>query len=876
MPPPIEGPSEHFFTPEAIQQMASEIAEAGGVEVFFIGRRGTDGLVTEVESHAYGNPGSVPAPVQQCTPGDVFIHNHPGGNLMPSDPDIAIASSVGSMGIGCYIIASDARTCRVVVKPQDAKKKAMVAEEEVIRILSPRGGLSAVVKDFEDRPQQRDMARRVAEAFNNDGIAVVEAGTGTGKSFAYLLPSLLFALRNKERVVISTNTINLQEQLLHKDIPALRAAVSEEFEVEIVKGRGNYVCKRKAEYARNEASTLLEDDFQRELREVLSWAAESATGDLQELPISPRGEVWDRVKSESDNCLRVRCPFYEECFFYNSRRRAARARLLIVNHSLLMSDLAVRRASGNYTAAAVLPPYSRVILDEAHNLEEAAQNNLSQQITRPGLRQALSRLYRRDGGSGKGVLASLSDELDGLIKRRLIDPAHPAIMELATGLSPRVADVREAVDFLFGEFTFQFQRTQGLDAPNSREERKIRITPMLRATPIWREECERVLNELAGEIAAFVDSNTRLLEKFGELDENIVMALTNPMMEWQALVARLDGVRRTLLLFIADDKDNCRWVDIANRPGVKETSVRLCIAPVDVRQLLRESLHDRMKSEVLTSATLTVDKTFEFFQERSGLPIIRPEAPRIEYTEEGLPIIERSPIEARHISTDLLPTPFDYRQQVYLGVPMDFPDPREPAYDERLADLVNRSVAITGGRAFILFTSYAQMNRVARACEATIRRLGINLLKQGEESRDLLLRRFREDETSVLFATSSFWEGVDVKGRALELLIIAKLPFSVPTEPIQEAQFEALKAQGRDPFDCLVVPRAVIKLKQGFGRLIRSRTDRGAVIIADKRVVQMRYGKRFLNSLPDVDVRRAPALDLMDGMKAFFAARPPG
>ncbi len=872
MPPPVEGASTYFLTPEAAQLCASEIAEAGGVEVFFIGRRNEAGLIAEVESHAFGTPDCVPALMNLAKPGDILIHNHPGGNLLPSDADLGIASTMGNMGVGFYIIDDGCTRCRVVVKGQDAKKKIRIDEREVEKRLSPQGNLAKVVDSYEDRPQQREMGLGVAEAFNGDGIAVIEAGTGTGKSFAYLVPAILFALRNDERVVISTNTINLQEQLLNKDVPALRTSIGEEFHVEIVKGRSNYVCKRKAEYAASESRTLIEDEYIRELKDVLQWAAESPTGDRGELPVAPRGEVWERVASEADNCLRVKCPFYEECFFYNSRRRAARAKILIVNHSLLMSDLAVRRASGNYSTAAVLPPYSRVVLDEAHHLEEVATKNLAHVITRSGLRQSFGRLYRKEGGSGsRGVLSSFSEALDDVVRRGHLQAADARIQKLLFELMPRVIDVRDSLDFLLEDFGRQFMRAAGIAALKPREELKIRIVPAITANEIWKTECETLLHAMSQELLQFVETNRSLVQSFEDLEEKAAAPLVNPTMEWQAIIGRMDQLRKTVIAFMEQDTNTCRWVELTQRnTGHKETIIRLCLAPVDVRELLRESLHDRMKTEILTSATLTVDKNFDFFEERSGIPLPRKQGAPPPVDEDGLPIIEVSDVEPRSIQARLLSTPFDYRKQVFFGIPTDLPDPRDPTFDEGLSDLINRSVAITGGRAFILFTSFGQLRRVADLCEPTIRRLGIDVLRQGEDNRDLLLRRFREDETSVLFATSSFWEGVDVKGRALELLILAKLPFAVPTEPIQEAQFEALKAQGRDPFDNLVVPRAVIRFKQGFGRLIRSRTDRGAVLIADKRVSEMRYGRRFLNSLPDLQVRKGKALDLMTGMEEFF------
>lgn len=872
---PVEGAASHYFTPEASRQCAEDIAQAGGVEVFFVGRRNREtGLVTEVEAHAYGNAGAVPALTGLAEPGDVLIHNHPSGYLMPSDADLSIASSAGNMGIGFYIIDNAAGFCRVVVKGQDPKKKVVLEDREIERRLSPGGELVGVVDDFEDRPQQRTMALAVARAFNNDGVAIVEAGTGTGKSFAYLVPAMLYSLRNGERVVVSTNTINLQEQLLHKDLPALRKTLNEPIDVEIVKGRGNYVCKRKAGFAKEEVSSLVQDAFTQELSQVLEWIETSPTGDRQELPVPPSMDVWERVMSEADNCLRIRCPHYENCFFYNSRRRAARAKILIVNHSLLMSDLAVRRTTGNYTMAAVLPPYSRVILDEAHHLEEVATRNLATQITRAGLRKLMTRLNRKESGGGTGAIGSFLDALDALIRDGIFPATDPIVLRIATELAPAVHDVRDTLDFLFSDFSNQFLHAARVDRVPAYEGLKIRLTPPIRNDRHWQDECERLLKLMADELAVLVSQHQEALETIGELEEDILDRLINPMMEWQALVGRLEALRKSLVAFVNPPDGECQWVELAQRGGQNrggELIVRLCSAPVEVRKVLKEALHDKMKSEVLTSATLSVDNDFRFFADRCGLPMDEPTP--VEYDEEGLPIEDVSPREARLLESHVLSSPFDYDRQVFFGVPTDLPDPRDKSFDEQLADLVNRSVAITGGRAFVLFTSHGQLRRVASLCEPTFRRLGISLLRHGDEGRDQMIRRFREDETSVLFGTSSFWEGVDVKGRALELLILAKLPFSVPTEPIQEAQFEAIKAAGRDPFTALVVPRAVIRFKQGFGRLIRSRTDRGAVIVADKRVVQMGYGQRFLRSLGPLRVRKGSSEQLMGEMGTFFGQR---
>lgn len=882
MTPLVEGPSIHWLAPEAIARIAAEIEEARGVEIFFVGRRAADGLVAEVESHAYGTEGAVPVVLKLAKPGEVIIHNHPSGDLTPSEADLQVSSVVGNLGAGSYIVSNDGRRLRVVVRPHDAKKKTPVDPERVATMLGPGSKLAEELGAFEDRPQQRRMARAVVDALNNDGIAVVEAGTGTGKSLAYLMPSVLYALENEERVIVSTNTINLQEQILHKDLPMVRRALARDFTAELVKGRSNYVCKRKAQAARDEllgpVQSLIEDEMVAELRETLAWAAASESGDRSELPVPPRDDVWERVVSEADNCLRVRCSYYEQCFFYNSRRRAARANVIVANHALLLSDLKVRRESNNWSAAAVLPPAPHVVLDEAHHLEETATEHMGSETTRLGLRRLFGKLYRTDGRGRRGVLARASDKLDEFLRKGLVDDTCVGWRLLSTEVLPNVGSARDAADAMMEDFAYAFLDLARLDPPKPGIEHRVRLTPALTLHERWFDECEGRVALLAKEIGVFADANRAAIKGLSELPEDAMKEFTNVGMEWRALLERLEAQRRHALAMLKDDAETCRWVEIsADRRG--QMAVRLCTAPVSVAAVLRETLHSRVKSEVLTSATLTVDGDFSFLCERTGLapmaakpsqapsPEAAPDAANPDADDDAA--AENVPV-AKPIETVKLETPFDYERQVFFGIPSDLGDPRSAGFDDRLATLAVRAIRHSGGRAFVLFTSAAQMRRLHAICAPEIRDLGISVLLQGEETRDRLLRRFREDETSVLFATSSFWEGVDVRGRALELLVIAKLPFAVPNEPVAEAQQEYLRARGLDPFDRLTVPRAIVRFKQGFGRLIRSRTDRGAVLIADDRVVRMAYGRRFLASLPPMDVRHETTDKLMQGLAEFL------
>jgi len=430
---PGSGRRTLHLTPDAAERIRAEIARAGGREVCFLAGVGPGGEITDPRAVARGNRDAVLAAARDAAEGGVMIHNHPTGLLEPSGSDLAVAGRLYDQGLGTAITDNQASRLFVVVEPPEPRVVEPLDPEELDDVVAPGGRLSRLHPAYEDREGQRRMMRLVSERYNEGGVAVVEAGTGTGKSLAYLLPAANWAARNEERTVVSTNTINLQEQLVSQDLPLVERLAEGEVEWALVKGRANYVSIRRARLALASAGSLFEDDRTDELRAVVEWTGSTEDGSLTDLPFAPSSEVWEEVESDSDICLRARCPHFQECFYQKSRRRAGSAKLLVVNHALLFTDVSVRRATENWSQAAVLPRYRHLILDEAHNVEDAATAHLGVEVTRRGLFRLFSRLDRK----GKGVLSAVQDRLGGdpergtagELRRRIEERVRPAVEE---------------------------------------------------------------------------------------------------------------------------------------------------------------------------------------------------------------------------------------------------------------------------------------------------------------------------------------------------------------------------------------------------------------------------------------------------------------
>jgi ATP-dependent DNA helicase DinG len=845
---PFKEPSQMQKTiaPAAIHAMRTAIAEAAGNEVFFLGRTDGERRVVEVEVLARGSAEAVPVVLQLCRYGDVVIHNHPSGHLHPSAADLEIASRLGSLGVGFYIVDNPVDKVYRVVEAFAPKTEIRVVAEAIAALLGPEGAVARTLPGYEERPEQLRMAFAVGEAFNGNRLAVIEAGTGTGKSLAYLVPALLWALANEQRVVVSTNTINLQEQLIRKDLPFLQRAANLEFKAVLVKGRGNYLCLRRAEIAHLEPG-LFDEELAAELAAILAWAQKSADGSKEDLSFTPKEEVWDEVRCEADQCSRVRCAHYGRCFLQRARREAAQADVLVVNHALLLADLAVRQQTDNYTSVAVLPPFERVILDEAHHLEDVATNFFSAQVTRFAFARVLNRLRhprKPDKGQLPRLLATLARELpdsEDEIYREL----HGRIEALLAGrqaLFDRAVRDLEAIGS-------DLAAALGQEI-SDREEIKHRIVPAFTQSAAWDAIRERV-RELARETELLARQLRELLKLSGRIPEAVAEKVAGQFTDLRGVAGRVEAIAGDLGLFVGAEAATCAWFEVGRGRIGRGTGIvtRLCTAPLEVASNLKEAVFDCFRTVVMTSATLAVGSSFDYFRQRVGLDLA----------------------EAERGTELLLPSPFDFARQALVAIPTDIPEPGRPGYPEAVRDFTERAVLAADGRSFVLFTAYSLLRRVHGELAPVLEARGYHCLRQGDDNRHRLLKKFAQDATSVLFGTDSFWEGVDVPGRSLEQVIITRLPFKVPTEPVLAARAEAIEAAGGDPFMAYTVPQAVIKFKQGFGRLIRHRDDRGVVLILDSRVVKKGYGRTFLRSLPAVRVHAAPGESVFAEIGRFFA-----
>lgn len=684
---------------------------------------------------------------------------------------------------------------------------------EVAAFLEQGGAFSRYFPNFEYRPQQVEMLRAVTEALSEGRHLMVEAGTGTGKSMAYLIPAALWALQNGQRVVISTNTINLQDQLINKDIPDLCQALKIGLNAAVMKGRSNYLCPRRLTNLRRHGPSNA--DELRVLAKILVWLQTTTTGDRNELNLNGPNEreVWARLSAEDDACTTENCLRQDGiCPFYRARIAAQNAHILIVNHALLLADV----STGNR----VLPEYDYLIIDEAHHLEEATTNALSFRISQG----EINRVLRELGSVNTGVLGRIYNTLSGLIS-----PGDFAVVDhliqSATNFAFHFSTLSQ--NFFAAIEQFLYEQREGQEIGNYAHQE--RILPATRAQPAWAE-VESAWDEADHSLRALIDILGQMIKGLGETLDQLPEEIEELHSNISSLYRRLNEYQENLDgLVFKPRADVIYWAEIT--PNNKH--VALNAAPLHIGALMQKYLWHEKTSVILTSATLTAAGEFDYLRGRL-------------FAEEAYELAVGSP--------------FDYENASLLYLVNDIPEPADRQGHQRAIEQGVLKLAQTiGGRMLVLFTSYEQLKRTSQAISGHLARHNIRVYEQGEgASANTLLDNFRADERAVLLGTRSFWEGIDVPGEALSVLVIAKLPFDVPSDPIIAARSETFE----DPFNQYALPEAILRFRQGFGRLIRTQSDRGVVAVLDRRILTKRYGRLFLESLPTCTVRTGPLADL--------------
>ncbi len=722
-----------------------------------------------------------------------------------------------------------------IFKPKAAEKPLRPTDDpgpidvdEVAALLETGGAFEQTFPHFEHRPQQVEMLRSVANAFNTGQHLLVEAGTGTGKSIAYLLPAIYWAARNGQRVVVSTNTINLQEQLAAKDVPDLQKILPFEFHAAVLKGRSHYLCPSRLQQLRR--SGPANADEMRVLVKVLMWLPSTVSGDGDELFIPNAAEraAWSRISAESEACTAERCAA-NDCFFHRARQQAEAAHVLIVNHALLMADVAV--------ANRALPEYEYLIIDEAHHLEDATTDQLSFSMSRVQLKRLLQEIGRLEGSKADGVLADTIGRIRRVVPDEIGDKVYELGRQIAEGIDRAIRNADDLFDLL-SEFADEHVQNK------SDYTQRLRLLPGLRTQPAW-SSIEIAWDDLSAPLLDAASGLAKLTTALKDLRDYDVP-------DFDETLARLSGYTRSL------DEARARMGAILSKPAAGEICwlevehnsagrggdralVSVNSAPLHVGPLLQEHLWNTKKSVVLTSATLRTGQTFNFLRDR---------------------------LSAQDMDDLAVGSPFDYKTSTLVYLVTDIPEPGQTGFQQALDKGLTALAIAMQGRTLVLFTSYASLKATSKGITSALNQAGILVYEQGDgSSRRQLMENFRTSERAVLLGTRSFWEGVDIPGEALSCLALTRLPFAVPTDPIFAARSETF---GDMSFMEYSVPDAVLKFRQGFGRLIRTKSDRGVVAVFDKRLLTKQYGQTFLQSLPDCTVRRGPWADLAKAAAAWM------
>ncbi|MFP4020753.1 MAG: helicase C-terminal domain-containing protein [Halanaerobium sp.] len=785
---------------EVGNQIEKEIEAASGNEIFIRAQLNNKDIIEEIEVLARGNSYSAPAVINNIMAGEMIIHNHPSGDLTPSAADIRLAAKMAEREVGFAIVNNQADQIYVVVEAGSRKENKKLDKEEILSYFKKDGKLAQELERFSERKEQLITAEKIIDSFNRHQFDFIEAGTGTGKSFAYLIPALFYNNLNQARIVVSTNTINLQEQLINKDLVTLQRVLDFDFNAVLVKGRNNYLCLRKFKnFKKNFENNELEVEA-KIFNELSDWKKHTESGEKTEINFQLKKSLWNQIAAESDLCLKTSCPFYSNCFFMQARKKIYKADILIVNHHLLLSDARVKDDTGSVDRG-ILPNFNHLIIDEAHNIGEIATDHLGYPLYQPLLDNWLKRL----SGDKNSLLSEIREDI-----AFTVDSDQKRLREiLDQKIIPTTQKIKDLIPQYFNELK---------DLISDYKDKKITVDNKLKSNPKWEE-----FFKTAEDLAAYLKNTFSFLQI---IYENLYLGLEaetdeSEMKIKSSLNRCQDLIKRVEFNLKAEDDDYVFWLESSYYRGSEQIVQKS--APVDVGKFLPDMIWSKLTNVIFTSATITAANSFDYF-----------------YRETGIKKAEELKVES----------PFDYSKQAELLIPVDFPDPANKNFLEELVIILGKIINKTQGSTMVLFTSYRMLSYCYNNLKGPLEKKGIRILSQSKLSRNYIMQEFRGEYNTVIFGTSSFWEGVDLPGDLLKYLLMVKLPFPVPGEPLYQAKEDLLKEKGLNPFYNLALPQAVIKFRQGFGRLIRSKNDSGLIILFDRRIKERSYGSKFLDSLP--------------------------
>jgi ATP-dependent DNA helicase DinG len=675
---------------------------------------------------------------------------------------------------------------------------------KISRIFEKGGSLSEALPGFEFRQGQKEMAELVFRSLMEECVGIIEAGTGTGKTMAYLIPAVFVSQLYKEPVVVATKTINLQEQIIYKDIPLLHEVLGDQFKAALVKGWSNYLCLRRMKHLEISGEHFSPEEYESFTR-LKKWAKRITTGDRSDIDFNLMDSVWEQVCAESSACIGRKCPWFNHCHFFARKRELKDANILVTNHALLFTHIALKRNSQLGTSS-VLPEFSRLILDEAHHVEEVASNFLGDEASSAEFYKILDHLYSRHRRKeDSGILARIranifSPSLQNTIRSQLDSYCIPRIQSLRESASELFFRICQLPQFAHESDKVSLDDNFKLNSGEINEDVEQfsrSVQEYTRQLKALKEDCDRENENLASEVAAIISR----MEKF------------------------YNGLTR---IWDASEENWIYSLDYNRRSSVNY--VQLKSYPLNVGDILHRELFHGMKTSILTSATLSINKNFKYLNQRLGI----------------------DKFDSDFLVSKIIDSPFDFKKQAILAVPYDMPLSDNENFLPMVIPHLAKLIETMEGRTFLLFTSYKMLDGCGQLLKEKFKETDYNILIQGESQRSTLLKDFKKLDKAVLLGTDSFWEGVDVPGRDLECVVLMKLPFRVPTDPVIKARTDFMKKQNQDPFYHYSVPQAVIRFKQGFGRLIRNTKDKGVIIVLDRRILDRNYGKTFLSSLPDV------------------------